>query len=317
MQQRSRRSSPTATRPIHRTINVPITNAISFYDLCSYSNGDGGGRQLDNGTPHPRSCRRSAICPPQFSAHCRRVGVVVHDSAHLPRSRVPLLYAARLRAPQRLRTADVRCVWGDCGSDWALHSPRISERYSTKKKKLCPGRDCVVLVEDDLSSAGGVMRVYLARMGHSRGPAPLRRRHQLFPLIDRASGDIDGDATATGNQFVRFFVAQCRVLGMAARWRSRRSRTTLSAPGNCRGSYRRVGRRRLRGRSLHKAGGRPVLCAGTSARRRITRAHVSCVPGRSADGRRAAADGNLGAQGLGDQKGWCTGVFSQGNHWGT
>ena len=109
-----------------------------------------------------------------------------------------------------LLTSDVRCVRDDAGGIefFVLH---IAERYSTKKKKLCPERDCVMLVEDSLSSAGGVMQVYLTRMGVLSGAFKDR---QLFPLIDRASGAIDGDATTTDAQFIRFFVAQCRTAGM-------------------------------------------------------------------------------------------------------
>ena len=47
-----------------------------------------------------------------------------------------------------------------------------------------------MLVESSLSSAGGVMHVYLTRMGVLSGAFEDR---QLFPLIDRASGAIDGD----------------------------------------------------------------------------------------------------------------------------
>lgn len=109
-----------------------------------------------------------------------------------------------------LLLSDVKCVRDSAGGvEYYLLC--VAERYSNKKKKFCPARQCVLMAEPNLLSAGGVMSVYLERLGVFGGASA---GAQLFPLIDPTSGDIDGSKTTTDAQFARKFCALCKVAGM-------------------------------------------------------------------------------------------------------
>jgi integrase len=126
-----------------------------------------------------------------------------------------------------LRLSDVRVARAASGDvDYFILD--IAERFSTKKKKMCPGRACVVPVEHHLSSAGGVMLVYMTRMGMLNGASS---GSHLFPLIDRATGDIHLSATTSDAQFVRLVVAQCKVAGMTGADSARVSNHSFRAGG--------------------------------------------------------------------------------------
>ena len=109
-----------------------------------------------------------------------------------------------------LRLADVQVV-RTAGGQVKTFLLAIAARWSNKKKKHCPARTCVMPVEREMWSAGGVMVIYAERMGFF-DDAP---DHELFPLI---SGDyhVDMGRTTTDETFVRGFIRQLKTAGMSA-----------------------------------------------------------------------------------------------------
>ena len=122
-------------------------------------------------------------------------------------------HAAMMRGVEHrhgLLASDLRHVKGD--SEFFLLE--VATRYSSKKKKLCPGRTCVLPVERGaLRSAGAVLKVYLRRMG-LRGASCGGKL--LFPHIAApdAGGRVRWGVAPDDAEFVRAFRSRLVIAGM-------------------------------------------------------------------------------------------------------
>ena len=126
--------------------------------------------------------------------------------------RAYVCHAAMLRGVEHrfgLRTSDVRQFKGDGGEFFRL---AVATRYSEKKKKLCPGRQCVLPVEPgQLRSAGTVLKVYRRRMGLCRAGGS---NALLFPLVEE-DGRVRWDEAPDDGVFIRGFIRCLRIAGMS------------------------------------------------------------------------------------------------------
>ena len=126
--------------------------------------------------------------------------------------RAYVCHAAMLRGVEHrsgMQVGDLRQVKGHGGEYFLL---AVATRYSAKKKKLCPGRTCVLPVERGrMWSAGVFLKVYLRRMG-------LRGRRDahtiLFPDID-AHSSVDPSTASSDASFIKGFHHLLTVAGMS------------------------------------------------------------------------------------------------------